>query len=64
MTQTQQNAQKILIIAFIHLCQLHTFHAPYLSPVAPLRMKDMKDTFIRLPILSFWERPRDSKLKK
>ncbi|EJR54982.1 hypothetical protein IIM_01922 [Bacillus cereus VD107] len=53
-----------LIRTFIHLCQLHSFHTPYLSPVAPLRIKDMKDAFIRLPIWSFGERPHDSKPKK
>lgn len=53
-----------LIITFVHLCQLHSFHTPYLSPVAPMRIKDMKDSFVRLPIWSFWERPHDPKPKK
>ncbi|CUB09514.1 Spore germination protein A1 [Bacillus cereus] len=53
-----------LMLTFIHLCHLHSFHTPYLSPVAPLRIKDMKDAFIRLPIWSFWERPHDSQPKK
>lgn len=53
-----------LIITFVHLCQLHSFHIPYLSPVAPMRIKDMKDSFVRLPIWSFWERPHDPKPKK
>ncbi|EEM98067.1 Spore germination protein KA [Bacillus thuringiensis IBL 200] len=53
-----------LIIIFVHLCQLHSFHTPYLSPLAPMNIKDMKDAFVRLPIWSFGERPHDSKPKK
>ena len=52
-----------IIITFVHLCQLHSFHTPYLSPLAPMRIKDMKDSFVRFPIWSFWERPHDSKPK-
>ncbi|MBO1579875.1 spore germination protein GerKA [Bacillus sp. XF8] len=53
-----------LIITFVHLCQLHSFHTPYLSPIAPMRIKDMKDAFVRLPIWSFRNRPHDPKPKK
>ena len=28
-----------LIITFVHLCQLHSFHTPYLSPVARCGLK-------------------------
>ncbi len=53
-----------LIIMCIHLCQLRSFQTPYLSPIAPLKRKDMKDTFVRLPIWSFKERPHDANPKK
>ncbi|PFK40688.1 spore germination protein [Bacillus cereus] len=53
-----------LIITFVHLCQLHSFHTPYLSSIAPMRIKDMKDAFVRLPIWSFMNRPHDPRPKK
>ena len=32
-----------------HLVSLRSFGVPYLSPVAPTNMKDMKDVFVRAP---------------
>ncbi|MCJ8013673.1 spore germination protein [Paenibacillus sp. KQZ6P-2] len=39
-----------LTILFIHLCKLESFGKPYLFPVAPLKMKNFKDAFMRFPI--------------
>ncbi|WP_222120690.1 spore germination protein [Paenibacillus sp. Y412MC10] len=39
-----------LTILFIHLCKLESFGKPYLSPLAPLKIKSFKDAFLRFPI--------------
>lgn len=39
-----------LTILFIHLCKLESFGRPYLSPLAPLKIKSFKDAFLRFPI--------------
>lgn len=49
------------LIILIHLTRLESFGVPYLSPVAPLRLKDLKDTFIRVPIYLMNNRPKDSR---
>nr|WP_089971233.1 spore germination protein [Lihuaxuella thermophila] len=43
----------------MHLCQLESFGTPYFAPVMPMRIKDLKDTFIRVPIWKLNERPHD-----
>jgi spore germination protein KA len=47
-----------------HLCRLESFGTPYFAPWAPFRFKDLKDTFIRLPVWKFNSRPLDSKSNK
>ncbi len=44
-----------------HLCRLESFGTPYFSPWAPFHFKDLKDTFIRLPIWKFNSRPFDAR---
>lgn len=46
-----------------HLCRLESFGTPYFAPWAPFRLKDIKDTFIRLPLWKFNTRPLDSNPK-
>lgn len=48
------------IVLLAHLCKLESFGTPYFAPFAPFRLKDMKDTFMRLPIWTFNTRPLDS----
>jgi spore germination protein KA len=38
-----------LMILLVHLIQLRSFGVPYMSPLAPLRITDVKDTLIRVP---------------
>ncbi|RBW70094.1 spore germination protein [Bacillus taeanensis] len=38
-----------LLIILTHLCTLRSFGVPYLSPLAPMKGKDMKDVLIRAP---------------
>ena len=40
-----------------HLLKLRSFGVPYLSPVSPLILKDLKDVFIRMPRWSMTYRP-------
>ncbi len=48
----------LLSIGFlIYMCSLKSFCVPYLSPITPLCGKDMKDTFIRIPLWAMLERP-------
>lgn len=44
----------------IHLCRLESFGSAYFAPLAPLRVKDLKDTFIRLPLFMMSNRPKDA----
>ena len=41
-----------------HMVSLRSFGIPYLSPVAPITMKDMKDVFVRAPWWAMFTRPR------
>ncbi|ASS96715.1 spore germination protein [Peribacillus simplex] len=51
-----------LVVGFIalvlHLCSLRSFGVPYMSPFGPFIRDDMKDTFIRVPRLGMFSRPR------
>ncbi|CAM4069671.1 spore germination protein [Mesobacillus thioparans] len=49
-----------LIFVFIKLCKLESFGVPYFSPLAPLQVRDLKDTFLRLPLWKMDKRPRNS----
>lgn len=47
-----------LLGLFIHLASLRSFGTPYLSPIAPLSISDLKDSVIRVPLWSMLTRPR------
>ncbi|MDG4657789.1 spore germination protein [Ectobacillus antri] len=38
------------IALVIHLCSLQSFRVPYLSPIMPLHIPDLKDTFVRMSL--------------
>nr|WP_252976955.1 spore germination protein [Clostridium acetobutylicum] len=42
----------------IHLVSLRSFGTPYLSPLAPVTARDLKDSFLRFPLWSMFTRPR------
>ncbi|ARU63408.1 hypothetical protein CBW65_22250 [Tumebacillus avium] len=46
-----------LTILLIHLLNLSSLGAPYMTPFAPLRLADLKDTLIRLPTQMLSNRP-------
>jgi len=47
-----------LMVILAHLCNLRSFGIPYLSPFAPLSLRDLKDSFIRVPWPFMKTRPR------
>ncbi|MGM9924339.1 MAG: spore germination protein [Bacillus sp. (in: firmicutes)] len=49
-----------IVILVGHLCKLRPFGVPYLSPVAPLLVKDLKDTIWRAPVFTMNTRPQDA----
>lgn len=53
-----------LLYLLIHLAKLSPFGTPYFSPATPLRLRDMKDTLIRLPIWKLNRRPVDAEPQK
>ncbi|MEI7024204.1 spore germination protein [Paenibacillus sp. y28] len=42
----------------IHLCRLYSFGLPYLSPLAPVRFRELRDTLIRTPMWKQAHRPK------
>ncbi|GHH99426.1 spore germination protein [Neobacillus kokaensis] len=46
-----------VITIVIHLCTLRSFGVPYLSPMAPTKLRDMKDVLIRAPWWKLNTRP-------
>ncbi len=47
-----------LMMLSFHLCSLRSFGVPYLTPIGPLTLSDLKDTFIRVPSWMKTTRPR------
>lgn len=46
-----------ILAILTHLCTLRTFGVPYLSPLAPLKLSELKDFLIRAPIWKLSTRP-------
>jgi spore germination protein KA len=46
-----------VLVIISHLCVLRSFGVPYLSPLAPLDMKALRDTLIRAPLKKMKRRP-------
>lgn len=49
------------IILTTHLVTLESFGVPYTSPFAPLRLGDLKDTLVRVPINYMIKRPKSAR---
>lgn len=45
------------LLILIHLCRLESFGIPYFAPLAPIRLGDLKDIFVRVPIWRMKQRP-------
>lgn len=50
-----------LVMIIIHLAGLTSLKASYLTPIAPINVKDWRDVFMRAPFASLKERPSMSK---
>jgi spore germination protein len=50
-----------LLMMVIHALRLSSLGTPYLTPFAPLRLSDLKDTFIRLPLPFMKYRPTSTR---
>ncbi|TCP57710.1 GerA spore germination protein [Tumebacillus sp. BK434] len=50
-----------LLLIMIHFLHLTSLGAPYLSPFAPMRISDWKDTFIRAPLPFMKFRPTNTR---
>lgn len=48
----------VMIIFIVHILSLNSFGIPYFSPIAPLKLKDIKDIFTRVSWRSMTERPK------
>ncbi|MBO8164442.1 MAG: spore germination protein [Brevibacillus sp.] len=46
-----------LILILIHLAALKSFGVPYMSPISPIKIRDMRDLFVRLPLVKMRNRP-------
>jgi hypothetical protein len=47
-----------------HLIRLTSLGRPFLEPLYPLRIKDLKDAFVRLPLIMQSKRPLDLQVKE
>lgn len=45
------------VILVMHMCHLESFGKPYMSPLAPFRLPDQKDTLVRAPWWMMYTRP-------
>nr|WP_245831023.1 spore germination protein [Sediminibacillus massiliensis] len=50
-----------MLLLLIHLCRLESFGTPYFSPMAPLHIRYLKDTFVRFPLFKMNRRPKDTR---
>nr|WP_028608796.1 spore germination protein [Paenibacillus harenae] len=47
------------LFILLHLCKLRTLGQPYLAPLAPLRLSELRDVLIRVPLKTLLRSPRD-----
>lgn len=47
----------VLLLVFLHLCTLKSFGVPYIAPVAPSHLTDLKDVVFRAPLQWMNKRP-------
>lgn len=48
----------VMLLLLLHLSNLRSFGIPYLTPFAPFKLKDLKDTLVRAPLWLMRERPQ------
>lgn len=47
----------VTLVILLHLASLRSFGTPFLSPLAPLSLPELKDSFIRVPLWAMTRRP-------
>ncbi|NHN30840.1 spore germination protein [Paenibacillus sp. S3N08] len=52
------------LLTLLHMTCLHTLGQPYLSSLAPLKIRDLRDIFIRVPLEYFLRSPRNRRLHR
>ncbi len=52
------------ILILLHLTSLRSLGEPYLSSLAPFKWRDMRDIFVRLPIRTLLQSPRNRRLHR
>ncbi|WP_138755596.1 spore germination protein [Paenibacillus sinopodophylli] len=48
-----------LILILLHLCKLRSLGQPYLAPLAPFRLTELRDVIIRVPLKTMLRNPRN-----
>lgn len=48
-----------LLFILLHLCKLRTLGQPYMASLAPLRIRDLRDVFLRIPLKTLLRSPRN-----
>jgi hypothetical protein len=46
-----------MLFVLAHLVTLESYGQPYFQPIAPFKLKDMKDVFFRVPFQMYNSRP-------
>jgi spore germination protein len=54
----------VTLLTLLHLTCLHALGEPYLSSLAPLKIRDLRDVFIRVPLEYFLRSPRNRRLHR
>lgn len=54
----------VCMLIIIHMCTLHSFGTPYLSPLSPFHWTHIKDALIRVPNWMMKKRPTDLRPQK
>jgi spore germination protein len=52
------------LLTLLHMTCLHALGEPYLSSLAPLKIRDLRDVFIRIPLQYFLRSPRNRRLHR
>ncbi|XID94629.1 spore germination protein [Paenibacillaceae bacterium WGS1546] len=52
----------VSLLTLLHLTSLHTLGQPYLTSLAPLKARDLRDVFVRIPLKSMLRSPRNRRL--
>lgn len=54
----------VLMMIIIHMCKLDSFGTPYIAPLAPLDVKDLKDAIVRFPVWALNSRSKNVRAQK